>query len=323
MLLPKSRSAVSHSKAMSKQVNQASKALFKLSCQCNRLDLPIDVQLELYKVLVLPILLYGSEVWGFENLYQLESFQLKFLKRLLKVHKRTSNCMVYGETGMFKLMKLVECKMLTFWARIISGKESKISCLLYKLQKVLYVNGTYEAPWLKKIKEIMDKSGMSYLWYTEGPVNVQYIKAAIDRKLSDIYEQEWVAEVNQNGHCKTYKLFKQRLVLEKYLTELQPNLRIHLTKFRCCNNKLPVVTGRYLNIEYNNRLCTLCNQGFLGDESHYIFECTSLSRERVLFINRNLRYGPNTLNLYKIFNANYSDLCRLAKFCNIIMKKHL
>ena len=31
------------------------------------LHLPIDLQIKLFDSLVLPILLYGSEIWGYEN----------------------------------------------------------------------------------------------------------------------------------------------------------------------------------------------------------------------------------------------------------------
>ena len=36
-----------------------------------------------------PILLYGSEVWGYENLKILEQMHLKFCKRILKVRNTT------------------------------------------------------------------------------------------------------------------------------------------------------------------------------------------------------------------------------------------
>jgi hypothetical protein len=43
-----------------------------------------------------PILLYGSEVWGYENLKILEQIHLKFCKRILKVRNTTPNFIVYG-----------------------------------------------------------------------------------------------------------------------------------------------------------------------------------------------------------------------------------
>ena len=40
--------------------------MFNFVCKATTLNLPIDLQLELFDLMVLPIMLYGSEVWGHE-----------------------------------------------------------------------------------------------------------------------------------------------------------------------------------------------------------------------------------------------------------------
>ena len=91
-----------YKKAINKQINQARKAMFALLTKATKMHLPTDITLNLFDSLVLPILLYGCEVWGVEKCEQIEVFYRKFLKRLLKLHKFTPNCMVYGETGKSK-----------------------------------------------------------------------------------------------------------------------------------------------------------------------------------------------------------------------------
>ena len=54
------------------------------------LNLPVDIQLELFDTMVLPVVMYGCEVWSFEKNNILESFCLQFYKILLglkKVHQ--------------------------------------------------------------------------------------------------------------------------------------------------------------------------------------------------------------------------------------------
>ena len=51
--------------------------------------------------MILPILCYGSELWGFHKAVDIECVHTKFLKQLLSVRQQTSN--VYGETGRFPL----------------------------------------------------------------------------------------------------------------------------------------------------------------------------------------------------------------------------
>jgi hypothetical protein len=42
--------------------------------------------------------------------------------------------------------------------------------------------------------------------------------------------------------------------LENYLLKLSPNERALITKLRCCNLKIPVETGRWVNIPREERI---------------------------------------------------------------------
>ena len=53
--------------------------------------------------------------------------------------------------------------------------------------------------------------------------------------------------------------------LEPYLTKLHRKDYISLCKFRSGCSKIPIVTGRYQDIDRENRICTLCNED-IGDE---------------------------------------------------------
>ena len=71
-------------KDINKQVCQARQAMYALLSKSGKLHLPIDVICDLFDKIVLPILLYGSEILGFENVTQVEIFYMKFLKKILK-----------------------------------------------------------------------------------------------------------------------------------------------------------------------------------------------------------------------------------------------
>ena len=60
--------------------DQANKAMFALLRRNGQLNLLLDIQLELFDSLVLLILTYGCEVWGFENINLIEKLHLKYLK---------------------------------------------------------------------------------------------------------------------------------------------------------------------------------------------------------------------------------------------------
>ena len=93
--------------------------------------------LDLFDKMILPILLYGCEIWGFENLESIEIFYRKFLKYILKVNRQTTNCMVYGETGRTPLNVIIETRMVCYWHKISTGLNTKLSYrLLYLLSKL-------------------------------------------------------------------------------------------------------------------------------------------------------------------------------------------
>ena len=46
------------------------RALYGLLAKSHNLNLPVDLQLQLFDQVILPVLLYGCEIWGFENLKQ-------------------------------------------------------------------------------------------------------------------------------------------------------------------------------------------------------------------------------------------------------------
>ena len=80
--------------------------MYSLLSKSYSLDLPIDILLELFDQLVIPVLLYGSEVWGFEVIRNLEVFHMKFCKQILKLNRSTANCMVLGELGRLVLRSI-------------------------------------------------------------------------------------------------------------------------------------------------------------------------------------------------------------------------
>ena len=94
---------------------QARKAMFSLINKTRKLQLPIDLQLQLFESTIQPILFYGCEIWGSENDNIVESFHLKFLKDMLKLKKCTPSIMVYGELGKTPLSIEIKLRILSYW----------------------------------------------------------------------------------------------------------------------------------------------------------------------------------------------------------------
>ncbi len=72
---------------------QAFRAIYTLIGKCTKLGLLIDLQIQLFGWMRVPIMLYGCEVWGSENYTETEKLNLKCLKNVLEVHGWTTNNM--------------------------------------------------------------------------------------------------------------------------------------------------------------------------------------------------------------------------------------
>ena len=135
--------------------DQATKAMFALLSKGRRLKLPVDIMLDLFDKTVLPVLLYGCEVWGYEKNIVLDTVYLKFCKYLLSLKTSTPNCMVYGELGTYPVSITIKVRLVSYWLNIISADENKISKQMYNLMYNLHQNDTYQSDWFKLCTEYL------------------------------------------------------------------------------------------------------------------------------------------------------------------------
>ena len=120
--------------------------------------------------------------------------------------------------------------------------------------------------------------------------------------------------------CLNYRIFKQELKLEKYFNILPSDLAFALCHFRTLNHKLPIEQGRFWGVERDDRICESCFLNKMGDEYHYILECSYFDCQRRQHIPRDLSSNHNTFKFDKLMNTNDTHtLFKLAKFCKDIL----
>jgi hypothetical protein len=170
-------------------VQQARKAMFIVLRKARKLNLSIDMQLEIFDTMVVPILLYGAEVWGFENCNIIENFHMQFCKTILKVKKSTPHCMIYGQLGRMPLHILIKARMVGFWQRIMCGKREKNSYTLYSILYQLSKRGFYHSIWLLEIKNTLYECGLNVMWDDQRIAKSDYISKNVKKCLSDKFIQ--------------------------------------------------------------------------------------------------------------------------------------
>ena len=73
---------------------------------------------------------------------------------------------------------------------------------------------------------------------------------------------------------EVYVEFKSLLCPEQYLLDVTiPCHRRALSRLRCSNHSLHIESGRFNNIDVNNRICQLCDTDEIEDEYHFVLVC--------------------------------------------------
>ena len=301
------------------------RAMFSLLRKCRKLNLPIDLQLDLFEKCVHPVISYGCEVWGYQSLELVSKFQLRFLKLALGAYKTTPSCMILGELGCYPIKIEIQCRMLAFWYKLmieLQNGVSKLSCTMLKLQLHLLEKGEHVFPWLDNIKTLLNNLGLTYLWNRQ-TVSINVFKKIIKQRLKDQYIQTWSNDVNNNSICYNYRMYKDGFKFENYLISLDNPLRDSMMKFRFSNHKLPIQSQRFIGIEREERVCELCNTGEIGDEFHYLFKCNDerIVSEREKYLSKYYIHRPNVIKYHSLMNVkSFVKQKKLSRFIGFILK---
>jgi len=303
--------------ARQQNIEQAKKAMHLLYIRANNSDLPLDLTLKLFDHTIVPILTYGCEIWGYENLDIIERVHREFLRKITMSRKSTPSYMLYGELGRYPLHVTIYSKMIGFWSRTLLENENKYSKIMYIN---LINNNSRNFKWISKIKQIFDTTGKSIVWHEQNSPSMKSLSLQVKRVLIDQYIQQWHADLNQSNKGKFYNSFKNNFEFENYLKLLPKSKYVPILKLRTANHHFPIETGRWNGTPELNRLCTLCNEGYIGNEEHYILNCTHFTTARI-DINMFSRPVPTVNKLkYIMTTGNVDYLHRFSKFANTLLR---
>ena len=240
----------------------------------------INTYIHLFDHTIKPILLYGSEIWGTIKIPTLDinnfipkldcdKLHLKFLKFICGVNKRATNFAIFGELGRYPLYIDVIANCIKFYDRLRTSDENKLVNKAFKENATLEEHG--KSSWLKNIHSYLNNFDIS--------TTAKNAYFDVKKKLIAQFIGKWKAVLrenvsNQSGKLRTYALFKDIFEREKYLSVIKNyQVRKCFTKFRISAHSLEIEKGRHRNIEVIDRKCTLCDEGAIEDEIHFLFNC--------------------------------------------------
>ena len=132
--------------------------MYLLYKRIRKLNLPIDIQLQLFEHTILPIAQDGCEILAFENTYIIEKLQTDFLRYITNTKKYTTAYMLHAEIGCKAVDIRIKTRMISFWMNIVNAKQTKLSKWLYLLLLGEYDGGIFQHKWIHCIKQILISS---------------------------------------------------------------------------------------------------------------------------------------------------------------------
>ena len=299
-------------------LTKADKALFKLKQKIKILNLEPKISFKLFDSVVLPVLLYGCEAWGDINTSKLEQFHTKFCKYLLNLRKSTTNNMIYSEFGRFPLEITIKTRCIKFWHKQITGIHPKLSTTLLNISQGLFVSGSLKSSWFSFIRNVLNECGIPFVFNHPTLFSSKYLECSVQQTLRDQFLQSWHNALSTSSSCSTYRIFKHDLSFAPYLHILPLSLSIPFCKFRLNNAKFPFVLKQQNRLASNE--CTLCTLEKLGDNFHFLFECTRFKMHRKRLLPQYYHVNPNTFKFDQLLNTTCKHILRnVAEFCRIIV----
>ena len=278
--------------------------------------------IDLFDTLVKPVLTYGSAVYGIQNCMVVETFDLKFPKKILKVKTSTKTCMIYAETGRYPLSIDIKLNMIKQWLKIIRSDDNKLIRLVYCSMKDCSVRVSKRNNWVLNIKELLYSTGFGYVWEQQTVNNEYQFIREFKRRMQDMYVQQCFGEIRDSSRCRLYREIKFTFEMEPYLqNNCNRELRQCLTKIRLSSHKFLVERSRWAKpqIIYQEKKCTLCGQLDVEDEYHVLLICSQYSGLRAKFIRKQFYVKPSMLKFQKLLTTtNSKDLQRLMTFIKLI-----
>ena len=226
--------------------------------------------------------------------------------------------MLYAELGRYPLEHIIKTRTIGFWTRILLGKQTKLSYLMYR---VLHSDDTARSKWISNVKQILCNAGRNDVWVNQNNYLPNDIKFYVKQNLQDQFNQNWRTNLTMSSKGKNYNVFKDSIQIERYINMLPYKLYINMIRFRTGNHKMPIEIGRWNNIDIDDRKCNLCASNSIGDEFHYLLQCSYFKRDRLRLIPASYWERPNVLK-YKSLLCTSDETClvNLGKFMGIIIK---
>ncbi len=153
------------------------------------------------------------------------------------------------------------------WSSIIG----KIYIVNRLTKRVFFWDKTFRwFSWCSDIHNISNELQREQAFYSENPVSIDWAKD----KLFKIFCEQWPNQIQNVSKLCTYTKFKSYYGKDTYVcTVYNRRYRLILARLRSGTLPLGIENEHFQNIPREFRLCTMCNDNDMEDETHFMFYC--------------------------------------------------
>ena len=229
----------------------------------------IRITLLLYEVVYLAAVLFNSQAWSnitITEYNQLQTSQLKFLKRTMQVPSSTPNAFTYLELGVIPIRYKIHKRQLNFLHHIIHLPSSDPVHKLHLQQKLL----PYEKNWTNNVFVLLQKYELDYDSIKD--VSKEAWKETVEEAITTVAFQELIQQCSEK--TKTFRLKYECFQRQKYITTFPADLACLLFRIR----------GKVINCRDNHHsshqsiICRLC--GVTVETQEHIANCPKVRGDR-------------------------------------------
>ena len=272
---------------------------------------------KIFDAKILPIMLYGAEVWGLEkSVKYCESLHLYAMKKFLAVDIKTPNDFVYKELNRYPITIICAVNCLRYWLKLLRMDDSRLPKKAYHM--LHHMDERRKKNWVTNVRELLTRHGFGVVWYQQNVGNDMSFLKLLKQRLIDTRMQTLDGHLNESERFGFYVNISSHdfFTLPKYISlDINRQLKVIMTRFRFGVSDINVHRLRYKNYNPAQLLCNYC-KNIEENELHFILCCPLYSDIRQKYIPLKYHREPNLFRLTILLNNNQDqiveDLCRFV-----------
>ena len=232
--------------------------------------LGIGTYTKLYESCVVPVMDYCSSIWGYNDNDKLDKIHMKAIRCYLGVNRYAPKAGIEGEIGWTPPKISRHLNILRLWNKIVSMENTRLPRVIYNFLHISNIGKT----WATEVKSIFSIINCKDVYDNNVPIiNLKAFLSCAKNKLLAQHIVTWKREIDSKSKLCVFKQYKKEYVRESYCElNLKRSQRSHIAKLRLGILPIHIETGRYNGLDRNMRVCLVCNNGYIEDEYHVMFQ---------------------------------------------------